>query len=126
MLFYQTIFDPVFISTFNVIYSSLPILVVGILEQDVSAQSNLEHPYLYVAGPRNLLFDFKLFYWSLFRGFMHSIAIFFIPMLALRGDGQFSHSGLEQGDYYTLSLIAACTLTWVVNLQVSQSWKVAL
>lgn len=70
------------------IYSSLPILVVGILEQDVKDKSNLEHPYLYQVGPRNLLFDRKLFYWSLFRGAMHGVAVFFVPMLAARFGGE--------------------------------------
>jgi hypothetical protein len=60
---------------------------VGILEQDVTDKSCLEHPYLYVVGPRNILFDYKLFYLSLFRGFWHGFVIFFVVMLAVRGGG---------------------------------------
>lgn len=93
----QTAFDAVFISTFNVIYSSLPILVVGILEQDVTDKSSLEHPYLYVVGPRNLLFDYKLFYWSLLRGVWHGFVIFFVVMLGIRLGGSVRFCATDGG-----------------------------
>ncbi|EDQ88909.1 uncharacterized protein MONBRDRAFT_32498 [Monosiga brevicollis MX1] len=115
----MTIYDAVFISTFNVIYSSLPILVVGILEQDVNDRESLANPHLYEAGPRNILFDRESFYWSLFRGVLHGVVIFFVPALAVRSGGSFGSDGVLRGDYFTLSFICALLLTWVVNLQLA-------
>eukprot|EP00045_Choanoeca_perplexa_P014034 m.162837 g.162837 ORF g.162837 m.162837 type:complete len:1244 (-) comp16542_c0_seq1:139-3870(-) len=114
-----TVYDAVFISTFNVIYSSLPILVVGILEQDVNDRESLANPFLYEAGPRNILFDRRSFYWSLLRGAIHGCIIFFMLAAAVMGGGQVDSDGIEGGDYFSLSAAAALTLTWVVNFQLA-------
>jgi len=70
-----------------VIYSSLPILAVGFLEQDVNDRESLANPFLYKAGPLNVLFDRRSFYWSLLRGVLHATIIFFVPALALVAGG---------------------------------------
>ena len=84
----QTLYDGVFIATFNVVFTSLPILVSGTLEQDVSDRDSISYPLLYEAGPRNFYFSRLSFYWSLMRGVLHSALIFFVSVAAIRLGGQ--------------------------------------
>ncbi len=80
----QSLFDSAFISIYNVIFTSLPVLAIGIFEQDVSAATSLAIPELYAAGPLNKFFGRKTFFISLFRGAMHSILIYFVYRIAVR------------------------------------------
>ncbi len=80
----QTIYDAIFISLFNVIFTSLPVLALGALEQDVDDDASVKYPFLYAAGPRNILFNKKAFLQSLFRGFVHSFVVWFIFYLTYR------------------------------------------
>lgn len=84
----QTIYDPIFISLYNVVFTSLPILVVGIFEQDVPANDGIKYPYLYEAGLVNALFSYGQFMLSLLKGAIHSIIIFFVSFCAFRLGGQ--------------------------------------
>lgn len=81
-------FDPVFIALYNVVFTSLPILVVGIFEQDVSDADCIKYPYLYEAGPLNALFSYNQFVLSLLRGVAHSVAIYFVAFCTYRIGGQ--------------------------------------
>ncbi|EGD72760.1 ATP8B1 protein [Salpingoeca rosetta] len=112
-----TIYDGVFISTYNVVFTSLPILVIGTLEQDVSARDSISFPLLYEAGPRNFYFSRLSFYWSLLRGIFHSVVIFFVAYGAITLGGQVDSIGQEAGDYSFLSTTISVCLVWVVNLE---------
>lgn len=51
---------------FNVVFTSLPILVFGLLEQDYSADKLLRYPYLYKMYKHNYLMTARqLLQWSL-------------------------------------------------------------
>lgn len=47
---------------YNVIFTSLPILVFGLLEQDYSADRLLRYPYMYKIYKKNYLLSKKQFY----------------------------------------------------------------
>lgn len=51
----QTLYDPAFISFYNVFYTSLPVLALGIFDQDVDDRMSLRYPLLYTPG--NLIFS---------------------------------------------------------------------
>lgn len=76
---FQTLFDPMFIALYNLFYTSMPVLALGIFDQDVSDVNSLNYPKLYVAGQRNLLFNKAEFIKSAFHGFITSCVIFSIP-----------------------------------------------
>lgn len=77
--FLQTVFDPMFIAVYNLFYTSMPVLALGIFDQDVSDLNSLNYPKLYVAGQRNLLFNKVEFIKSALHGFFTSCVIFLIP-----------------------------------------------
>lgn len=79
LFFLQTVFDPMFISVYNLFYTALPVLGVGIFEQDVSDKHSLEYPKLYTPGLNNALFNTKEFVKSVIHGVFSSLILFLIP-----------------------------------------------
>eukprot|EP01134_Creolimax_fragrantissima_P001455 CFRG1455T1 len=79
----QTAFESWFISFFNLVFTSLPVLAMGIFEQDVGQRYCLKYAELYALGTRNKLFNHKIFFLSLGQGVWHSAAIFFIGTFSL-------------------------------------------
>lgn len=78
-VFLQTVFDPMYISVYNLFYTSLPVLAVGIFDQDVNDKNSLMYPKLYAPGLQNLLFNKKEFCWSALHGFYASCVLFLVP-----------------------------------------------
>ncbi|KAJ8479625.1 hypothetical protein OPV22_023352 [Ensete ventricosum] len=65
----QSVYDDWYMLLFNVILTSLPVISLGVFEQDVSSEVCLQFPALYQQGPRNLFFDWHfalrlLFVWG--------------------------------------------------------------
>ncbi|XP_054254456.1 phospholipid-transporting ATPase IC [Indicator indicator] len=113
----QTAYEDWFITLYNVLYSSLPVLLMGLLDQDVSDKLSLRFPRLYVLGQKDLLFNYQKFFLSLLHGALTSLIIFFIPYGAyLKTMGQ---DGEAPSDYQSFAVTAASSLIFVVNLQIS-------
>lgn len=77
--FLQTVFDPMYISIYNLFYTSLPVLAVGIFDQDVNDKNSILYPQLYKPGHYNLFFNKKEFFRSALQGCYISVVLFFIP-----------------------------------------------
>ncbi|KAI9519242.1 Phospholipid-transporting ATPase IC [Dissostichus eleginoides] len=106
-----------FITLYNLCYSSLPVLLVGLLDQDVNDKISLKFPQLYLPGQLGTLFNYKNFFISLFHGIFVSLIIFFIPYGAfLQTMGQ---DGEAPSDYQSFAVVTASSLIFVVNLQIS-------
>ncbi|KAF3848749.1 hypothetical protein F7725_015246 [Dissostichus mawsoni] len=106
-----------FITLYNLCYSSLPVLLVGLLDQDVNDKISLKFPQLYLPGQLGTLFNYKNFFISLFHGIFVSLIIFFIPYGAfLQTMGQ---DGEAPSDYQSFAVVTASSLIFVVNLQYS-------
>ena len=68
-------YDPFFISTYNVFYTSLPIIVVGVFDQDVDSTASMRYGALYFLGITNELFNRKLFAMDAIRGLFSSLVL---------------------------------------------------
>uniref|UniRef100_A0A668AMD3 Phospholipid-transporting ATPase n=1 Tax=Myripristis murdjan TaxID=586833 RepID=A0A668AMD3_9TELE len=113
----QVAYEDWFITIYNVLYSSLPVLLVGLLDQDVNDKLSLKFPKLYLPGQQGLLFNYKNFFISLFHGIFTSLIIFFIPYGAfLQTMGQ---DGEAPSDYQSFAVVTASSLVITVNLQIS-------
>lgn len=77
--FFQTVFDPMFIAVYNLFYTSLPVLAIGVFDQDVNEKNSIAYPQLYSPGHTNLLFNKKECLRSVLYGFYTSCILFFIP-----------------------------------------------
>lgn len=113
----QVAYEDWFITLYNLCYSSLPVLLVGLLDQDVNDRLSLKFPKLYLPGQQGTMFNYKSFFISLFHGIFVSLITFFIPYGAfLQTMGQ---DGEAPSDYQSFAVVTASSLIFTVNLQIS-------
>ncbi|XP_055326989.1 phospholipid-transporting ATPase ID isoform X5 [Sitodiplosis mosellana] len=104
----QTVYDPMYISVYNLFYTSLPVLALGVFEQDVSDKDSIEFPKLYTPGLTNEFFNVKEFMRSVMHGLFSSLVTFIIPWGTYR-DG-IGPDGLVLSDHQTLASVMAAVL----------------
>ena len=116
----NTIFDSFFLVMYNTIYSSLPVLVFAILEQNIAAKDLESDPRLYSRNRNNSLMSHQqLLKWS-GLAVWHSLATFFTFYFV------FTQS---ETDFWTLQTVMAQAVVIVVNLKLlleSRYWNVYL
>ncbi|XP_048112073.1 probable phospholipid-transporting ATPase IM [Alosa alosa] len=112
----QTVYDQWFITLYNIVYTSLPVLAMGLFDQDVNEQFSLRYPSLYRPGQLNLLFNKRKFFTCMLHGVFTSFVLFFLPyclcLSAIRDDG--SHVSDQQAFAVTI----ATSLVIVVSVQI--------
>ena len=106
-----------FISVYNLFYTSLPVLVLGIFDQDVNDQYSLLYPQLYRPGQLNRLFNKTEFLKSALHGCYTSFILFVIPYGAYYDAT--SNEGQSLSNYMLLSSVMATVLVIVNTVQVS-------
>lgn len=97
-----------YISVYNLFYTSLPVLALGIFEQDVSDKHSIEYPKLYTPGLTNALFNIQEFIWSVMHGVFASLILFIIPYGTYRD--AISPNGYVLSDHMTFGSIVATIL----------------
>lgn len=86
----------------------MPVLALGVFEQDVSDKDSLEFPKLYAPGLTNELFNVKEFMRSVMHGLFSSLVTFIIPWGTYR-DG-INSEGLVLSDHMTFASVMAAIL----------------
>lgn len=114
----QTLFDPAFISVYNVFYTSLPVLALGILDQDVDDKNSIRYSKLYTPGHLNLLFNKVEFLKSVTHGILTSFILFFIPYGAFNNGINSEGRNLDDLQIFgtTVSVILVLAVTSQVAL----------
>uniref|UniRef100_A0A913I3D3 Phospholipid-transporting ATPase n=1 Tax=Strongyloides stercoralis TaxID=6248 RepID=A0A913I3D3_STRER len=62
------LYDPVLISCYNLFFTALPCLAMGVLDQDVDDDYSIMFPKLYIPGQYNLFFNMRIFIYSVMHG----------------------------------------------------------
>ncbi|XP_043936578.1 phospholipid-transporting ATPase ID [Protopterus annectens] len=112
----QTVYDQYFITLYNIVYTSLPVLAMGIFDQDVPEMRSLEYPKLYEPGQLNLLFNKREFFICIAQGIYTSVVIFFIPYGAFAKATR--DDGIQLSDYQSFAVTVATSLVIVVSVQI--------
>ncbi|XP_022739406.1 probable phospholipid-transporting ATPase 8 isoform X3 [Durio zibethinus] len=115
----QPAYNDWYMSCYNVFFTSLPVITLGVFDQDVSARLCLKHPLLYQEGVQNILFSWIRILGWMFNGVLSSIIIFFLTTnliigQAFRKDGQVA-------DYAVLGVTMYTCVVWTVNCQMALS-----
>ncbi|KAK7306980.1 hypothetical protein VNO77_39646 [Canavalia gladiata] len=106
-----------FLSLYNVLFSSLPVIALGVFDQDVSSRYCRKFPMLYQEGVHNLLFSWsRIFGWML-NGFMSAIIVFFFCTKAMEIQA-FDEEGRTAGRDILGATMYTCVV-WVVNIQMA-------
>ncbi|GMH30112.1 hypothetical protein Nepgr_031955 [Nepenthes gracilis] len=67
---------------YSVIYTSVPTIVVGILDKDLSHRTLLKYPKLYEAGHRHESYNLPLFWIIMLDTLWQSLVLFYVPFFA--------------------------------------------
>ncbi|KAI4742762.1 phospholipid-translocating P-type ATPase [Aureobasidium sp. EXF-12298] len=106
------------LSMFNTLFTSLPVIFLGVFEKDLLPQTLIAVPELYTKGQRNGGFNFKIFFAWIFMASSEAIMIYFI-MFGLYAQASFTK---DQGLYALGSLsFTACIILISMKLQVIEN-----
>ncbi|KAL5999628.1 putative phospholipid-transporting ATPase 4 [Asimina triloba] len=113
----QSVYDDWYMLLFNVILTSLPVISLGVFEQDVSSEVCLQFPALYQQGPRNLFFDWYRILGWMANGVYASVIIFFLNIGILYD--QAFRAGGQTADMAVVGAIMFTCIIWTVNCQIA-------
>lgn len=113
----MTVYDEWFITVYNIFFTSMPVIALGIFDQDVSDDMSIRHPELYKPGQTNKFFNYYVFAGSLLEGFVTSLIIFFIPYGAFYEES-FSN-GIPSDSQLLFGCITSAILVTIVNLRIA-------
>lgn len=75
----QRFYDDWFQSLYNVIFTALPVIIIGLFDKDVSATLSKQYPELYKEGIRNTFFRWRVVAtWAFFAIYQSLILYYFI------------------------------------------------
>ncbi|OAY39167.1 hypothetical protein MANES_10G072200v8 [Manihot esculenta] len=103
---------------YSIIYTSLPTIVVGILDKDLSRRTLLRYPQLYGAGHRQESYNSKLFWTTMIDTLWQSAVIYFIPHLAYWAS---TIDAPSIGDLWTLAVVILVNLHLAMDV-IRWSW----
>ncbi|XP_053419309.1 phospholipid-transporting ATPase IB-like [Nycticebus coucang] len=119
----QIIFERWCISLYNVVFTSLPPLTLGIFEQCCSKSSLLKYPQVYTMSQTGEIFNTKVFWIQCINALIHSFIIYWFPTKMLENDVVsrcgYTTDYLFLGNFiYTYVVVTVClkagleTLSW--------------
>uniref|UniRef100_A0A8C7XDE0 Phospholipid-transporting ATPase n=1 Tax=Oryzias sinensis TaxID=183150 RepID=A0A8C7XDE0_9TELE len=111
----QTVYDEWFITLYNTVYTSLPVLALSLFDQDVNDRWSFQHPQLYAPGQQNLYFSKKAFVNLTVLSCYSSLVLFFVPWAAIHDTVR--DDGKDIADYQSFALFAQTCLLIVVSIQ---------
>ncbi|VDN51597.1 unnamed protein product [Dracunculus medinensis] len=112
----QSIFEAVFIASYNMLFTAFPVLAMGIFDQDLNDEYSLKYEKLYIPGQYNLFFNMRIFIYSVLHGMISSLVIFFIPYGSITNGS--ASDGRDMNDYPLLAFICSTALIMVVTGQI--------
>ncbi|PHH67989.1 hypothetical protein CDD82_930 [Ophiocordyceps australis] len=72
-----SLFESWSLTVFNSAFTSLPVILVGVLERDLKADTLLAVPELYTLGQRRLAFNYALYFAWIAQGVVGSLVIYY-------------------------------------------------
>ena len=91
-----SLYESLSLTVFNTLFTSLPVIFLGMFEQDLAASTLLAVPELYVQGQRNEAFNLKKYLAWMFMASSEAMIIFFCA-LGLFGEALFKNDNSVMG-----------------------------
>ena len=117
-----SIYESTSLTVFNTLFTSLPVIFLGIFEQDLATSTLLAVPELYLQGQRNEAFNIKKYLGWMFIASSEAMIIYFL-MFELFGEAVFTRddSVLAQGQLcFTAAVVFINTKLLYVFRSLSQ------
>ncbi|KZM24756.1 ATP binding [Ascochyta rabiei] len=100
------------LSMFNTLFTSLPVIFMGVFEKDLNASTLLAVPELYTKGQRNGGFNLKVYLGWMFMASAEAMVVYFC-MLSPFGDALFT----EDNSIFALGSITYTAVVWSISLK---------
>uniref|UniRef100_A0A8B9KSY1 Phospholipid-transporting ATPase n=1 Tax=Astyanax mexicanus TaxID=7994 RepID=A0A8B9KSY1_ASTMX len=114
----QTLYDSVYLTLYNICFTSLPILVYSLFEQLVHPHVLQSKPALYRDISKNSLLSFKTFlYWTIL-GFCHAFIFFFGSYILMGEDTTLMGNGQMFGNW-TFGTLVFTVMVITVTLKLA-------
>lgn len=109
-----SLYEPWSLSMFNTLFTSLPVIFLGIFEKDLGSSTLLAVPELYTLGHRNGGFNLVIYTGWVFMASSEAMLVFF-PMLYIYGRASISIGN----DLYSMGALTftACVIVIATKLQ---------
>jgi len=107
----QSIAESWTLTFYNVLFTVLPPIVMGVFDQFVSARQLVRYPQLYQLGQQRKFFNVAVFWSWIVNGFYHSAVIFLCSFFIYRY-GNVMSNGLTTDNWaWGVAVYTTCTLT---------------
>ena len=102
------------VSSFNVIWTLLPPLAIGIFDQYVSARTLDKYPTIYKLGQNDLFYNHKIFLGFILNSVFHSLLLFW-SWYFIYGEGNMLLDGLIGDNWVFGTMVYATTIVTVTT-----------
>ncbi|KAJ7287299.1 aminophospholipid-transporting P-type ATPase [Mycena rebaudengoi] len=110
----QIVYESWTLSMYNVVFSVLPPLVIGIFDQFVSARILDRYPQLYILGQKNEFFTKTAFWMWVGNALYHSLLLYGFSIILFWGDLK-QASGFDSGHWYWGTVLYLAVLLTVLG-----------
>ncbi|XP_059088985.1 probable phospholipid-transporting ATPase IA isoform X3 [Tigriopus californicus] len=109
----QVLFERWTIGMYNIFFTSMPPIAMGIFDHQCTAETRLSHPVMYQSTQLSEYFNIKIFWFWVLKSLIHSVILYWLP-LVFYGYGNVWQSG-NSGGYlvlgntvYSLVVVTVC------------------
>lgn len=99
---------------YSVIYTSVPTIVVGILDKDLSHRTLLQYPKLYGAGHRHEAYNMHLFWITMMDTLWQSLVLFYIPLFTYKDS---TIDIWSMGSLWTIAVVVLVNVHLAMDIQ---------
>ncbi|CAI2181192.1 19540_t:CDS:2 [Funneliformis geosporum] len=107
------------LSFYNTLFSSLPVIVIGMFEKDLNMKTLLGVPVLYQLGQRDGAFNLKLFFSWIGAGIFNAIVVVGIPVIIHGYWGGSELRAFGSPQLYELGMIVYSCIVFVVTIKIA-------
>ncbi|KIP01649.1 hypothetical protein PHLGIDRAFT_32482 [Phlebiopsis gigantea 11061_1 CR5-6] len=107
-----------FILLYNVVFTSLPVIVLGAFDQDINAKAAMAFPQLYIRGIRGLEYTRTKFWLYMLDGLYQSLVVFYVPYLTWSLGPPLSWNGRSVESLADFGTTVSVAAIWAANTYV--------
>lgn len=113
----QKLYHDALYQTYNLFFTSLPIMAFGLYDQDLKREDCFKYPQIYVLGQQNYHLNVNVFLQWCFCGAWHAVVIFVMAWFTF-GDGTVPTPDGQSSDLWMFGSLEFFLIVVVVNLKI--------
>ncbi|WBW73122.1 plasma membrane phospholipid-translocating ATPase complex, ATPase subunit [Schizosaccharomyces osmophilus] len=109
------IFDYTYVMLFNLLFTSVPVIVSGCFDKDVDAEASLKYPHLYKSGILRQEWSKRRFWLSVLDGIYQSMVCFGVALFVFYAGNFVSPTGHQTESIEDIGLFISSPAIFVIN-----------